>query len=505
MIRLSLAVQGLDPDRLTPFEAEGVEELSSLYYFDVRCTDSAIGELLGPDLLGRRATLSINVDEQPQRVVHGVIERMEIEAPAIHDSVVYRLRLSPTLCRLKVSQHNQIYGTVAPVSVADALRATMEGELRRESLTDDEDHPTFVYDLRLEYSYPAWPHLVQFQESDFAFVSRLCEHYGVFYFFENTPTAERIVFADCNHFAPMLEEGDELPFTPDPLAASTAGSLRRFEAVCRQVPHKVFLQDYNDELPKLPLLVSAVVDPAGRGNRVEYGAHYRTSAEGEFLARVRAEELLSHKLRFKGVSTAARLAAGRMFTMTDHRFRAWNQQYLVLSVVHRIKATQAGSAKSAFAQGEGEYSNEFVAIAGDIAFRPDLRTPRPRIDGLINGRIESNMTSTDPALDDLGRYRVRLPFDLSTTPDGFGSWWIRKLEPYGGPSNGMHFPLPPGTHVLVAFINGDPDRPVIVGALPAADNPSVVVAAARRLNRITTRSGIVFTMADPLAGDSGGA
>jgi type VI secretion system VgrG family protein len=404
-----------------------------------------------------------------------------------------------------VSQHNQIYATFEPISVVDVLRATMENELRRESLTDDEDRPTFAYNMRLEHSYPTWRHLVQFEESDFAFVSRLCERYGIFYFFENTPTAEQIVFVDCNHFLPRLEDGHELPFTPDPQAAPEAGSLLRFDAAYQTVPHKIFLQDYNDELPKLPLLVTAVVDAAGHGNRVEYGAHYRTTAEGDFLAKVRAEELLSRKLRFNGSSTVTRLTAGRIFTLTDHRFRAWGQQYLVVSVRHRIKEAQAAPANSVFAQGEGEYTNEFVAISNDVAFRPEPRTPRPRIDGMINGRVESNMASTDPALDDLGRYRVRLPFDLSTTPSGFGSWWIRKLEPYGGPNNGMHFPLPPGTHVLVAFINGDPDRPFIVGTLPAADNPSVVAAAARQLNRITTRSGIVFTLADPLAGDSGGA
>jgi type VI secretion system secreted protein VgrG len=69
-------------------------------------------------------------------------------------------------------------------------------------------------------------------------------------------------------------------------------------------------------------------------------------------------------------------------------------------------------------------------------------------------------------------------------------------EPYGGPTSGMHFPLPPGTEVIVACINGDPDRPVIVGAVPSAQTPSVVNAATSHLNRIQTRSGITVTMAD---------
>ncbi len=144
------------------------------------------------------------------------------------------------------------------------------------------------------------------------------------------------------------------------------------------------------------------------------------------------------------------------------------------------------------------YSNEFTAmkLRADTPFRPQRRTPRPRIDGLLNGRIETSLDIRHPHLNKDGWYRVRLPLDLGTAPDGRGSRWVRKAESYGGPSNGMHFPLPPDTDVVVSCINGDPDRPVIVGAVPSADTPSVVTEASSHLNRIQTRSGIVVTMAD---------
>jgi type VI secretion system VgrG family protein len=496
MIKLSLEVVGIEQDQLVPVEVEGVEELSTLYAFDVSCRAPAGRNVLGPEIVGRRAKLTIALDEQDPRIVQGAIVTMTVAAPVTYDDTLYRLRISPGVSRLRESRHNHIYGTIAPVSLVDVLRAQLSGELRRQSPVDDVDNPVFAFDLRLLESYPEWDHLTQYEETDFEFLSRLCEHFGVFYFFESAEESEQIVFTDCNLFAPRLDDPTVLPFSPDPASPSTTGVMRTFEAEYSAAPHKVYLQDYNEELPNLPLLSSEVVDPQGRGNWVEYGAHYRTPAEGAFLARVRAEEVGCRRACVKGTSTAARLAAGRIFQLSDHPFSAWNKEYITVSVRHHIKSAQVGLMDES--RRAGEYHNEFMAIPRDAAFRPPRRTPRPRIGGLINGRIEGSSESKEPHLDHLGRYRVRLLPDLSATPEGFGSQWVRKIEPYGGANNGMHFPLPPGANVLVAFVNGDPDRPVIVGASSAADNLSVVTGDSRQHNRITTRSGIVLTMTDQL-------
>lgn len=504
MIALSIEIKGVDRDHLKPFEVEGVEELSTLYRFDVSCAARAEDKVLGPEVVGRWANLTIELDRQQPRVVRGVVESMAVMASVTRDEIIYRFRLSPAISRLKTSRHNHIFGTVSPVSVADILRLELSGDLRQRSEADDSDHHEFPNDLRLHADYPAWDHLTQFEETDFDFLSRLCEHYGIFYFFEDGPTAEKIVFADYNLFTPNLDSPSVLPYAPDPRTPDVTGVLRTFEAVYAAASHKVLLQDYNDQFPHLPLLASGVVDPHGRGNWVEYGDHYRSLAEGDALATVRAEELACSRLQFRGTSTVARLAPGRMFEMADHSLAGWNRKYLVVSVRHRIKAALDGTVDPTGGV-RGAYSNEFVVIPSDVPFRSPRRTPRPRIEGVLNGRVEGNGSNEDPFIDALGRYRVRLPFDLSGAPAGLGSQWMRKIEPYGGAANGMHFPLPPGTHVLVAFVNGDPDRPVIVGALPAADNPSVVVAGSHQHNRITTRSGIVFTLTDPLsksAGDS---
>ena len=182
-----------------------------------------------------------------------------------------------------------------------------------------------------------------------------------------------------------------------------------------------------------------------------------------------------------------------MFALSGHPYSAWNQEYMIVSVKHR--ANQAHPSFAADASSPA-YVNEFTAIPLSVPCRPERVTPRPRSDGVLNGRTETTMPLAWPDLDPNGYYRVRLPVDMSDSASGTASQWIRKAEPYGGPANGMHFPLPAGTDVVVACLNGDPDRPIIVGAVPSADNPSVVDSVNPRMNRIRTRSGVQLTMMD---------
>ena len=128
------------------------------------------------------------------------------------------------------------------------------------------------------------------------------------------------------------------------------------------------------------------------------------------------------------------------------------------------------------APGEEEpfYRNRFTAIPASVQFRPERVTKKSRFFGLMNAKIDAAGSGQYAELDDLGRYKVILPFDLSGRKDGKASAWLRMMQPYAGSDHGMHFPLHKGTEVLLAFIDGDPDRPVIAGAVPNPATPSPV-------------------------------
>jgi type VI secretion system VgrG family protein len=500
---LQFSIDGLATDALRAYAVDGTEALSSLYSFDIDCLGPN-GRAMDPlALVGQRATLRITVEGAQPRSVHGIIDTVEIEPPSIFGDARYRFRLVPWLARLRLSRSNQIHGTADAVSVADVIEAELSGALRPTAQVSDTDLRRFEHELRLRdrAAYPKRDHVSQYEETDFAFISRLAEHAGIFYFFENNAGRESVVFADDNLFATPLEGGTGLQWKPWSSGGREAApdTIQALRQRCTPVPQKLWLQDHNYRLPHVPLLVEAEVDSRGRGNWVEYGTHHRTPEEGSALARIRAEELRCHQSRWHGNSSVARLAPGRVIRLGGHPYTSWNQDYLVVRVRHEVWVPMPGVPESDWVG----YRNSFEMIDRDVPFRPARVTPVPRMDGLLNGRIDGAGDGSKAEIDDQGRYRVKVPFDLGGSPDGKASQWIRMSSPFGGDGDGMHFPLFPDTEVVVACVNGDPDRPVILGAVPNPRNKAVVTSDNSLQNRLVTRSGMGFEMSND-GGDGGG-
>lgn len=499
---LHFEIQGGAAPRLRAYAVDGTEALSTLYAFDIDCLADPDARIEPLDLVGSRATLRIELEGAAPRVITGVVETIEVAPPALYGDVRLRVRLVPWLARLRLSRSNQVHGTTGAVSVAEVLAAELSGALRREAQIADADPRVFEHELRLmrSGSYPKRDHICQYEETDFDFVSRLAEHWGIFYFFEPAGEREKVVFTDDVLLATPLEGDPTLAWQPWRAGARQAAPDTVQELVSRTgpVPQKVWVQDHNYRAPHVPLLASAEVDPRGRGNWVEFGTHHRTPDEGSFLAAIRAEELLCRQQRWHGASAVPRLAPGRRFGLRGHPYDAWNQDYLIVAVRHEVRVPVPGLDVGDWAG----YRNRFEAIPAKVKFRPARVTPKPRMDGLLNGRVDGAGDRGRAEIDDQGRYKVRVPFDMAGTPDGQGSQWVRMASPFGGDGDGMHFPLFPDTEVVLGCVNGDPDRPVILGAVPNPRNRSVVVQGNAMANRLVTRSGGGFEIG--VAGGGGG-
>lgn len=478
-----------------PFAVDGREALSCLYQFDIECFGDPAQRPDTLDLIGKRAVLRFELEGAAPREVFGIIKTISSGAPSIYGDARYRFQLVPWLERLNYSRASQIHGSNREVSVVDVLEAELQGGLRRETRVTDPDFRIFEHELRLKNrdNYPKRDHVVQYEETDFAFISRLAEHFGIYYFFENDLSAEKIVFADDNLFTKPIEGDATLAWKPWTAGARTGSpdTIQEFDEFARMVPRRMWTMDYNYRLPHVPLLARAEIDRRGIGNWAEYGSHHRTPAEGEALARIRAEEMRSNQHRWTGQSAVTRLSPGRSFKLQDHPYADWNQEYLVVSVHHEVRVPLAGVPIDDDWTG---YRNSFEVIQLATPFRPARVTPVPRMDGLLNARIDGAGQRDRAELDDQGRYRVRVPFDNSDTPDGKGSQWVRMASPFGGDGDGMHFPLAPDTEVVVACVNGDPNRPVILGAVPNPRTKSVVTRENARQNVIATRTGMSVVM-----------
>jgi type VI secretion system secreted protein VgrG len=259
------------------------------------------------------------------------------------------------------------------------------------------------------------------------------------------------------------------------------------------VPHTVRLKDYNYRKPSLEVTADAVVDDKSSGEVYLYGEHFRSPEQGQRLAKIRAQELLCGKQTFNGESTVPYLSPGYTFTLGSHYRGSFNQKYLTVEMTH--EGSQSGFLTAGLQQALSAeekkpfYRNQFSAIPAGVQFRPAQAAHKPRITGTLNAKIDAAGSGKYAELDERGRYKVILPFDLSGRKDGKASAWLRMAQPYAGQDHGMHFPLHKGTEVLLTFIEGNPDRPVIAVAVPNTETPSPVTAADQTMAKITTSGG----------------
>ncbi len=452
----------------------GVEAISQLFRFDVEVV-VASGE---PDVAaweGAGATLCFDVDGQETRSISGEI--VEVDDNLNDEARVVRLALVPRAHRLTLVRTQEIF---MGLSVPDLLRK----KLGRVGLSESS-----AVEMALRDDYPALEFVVQYKESDLAFVQRIAEHAGVSYFFD--PSAEdKIVFTDHPHGFRALDGFASLPFRPrgDRTDVFELSSRRQ------RIPRLFAQQDYNYRTPLVDLTGTASSSFGRAGGVIDFAAHVKSPEQAVALARIRAEEADATHLIYRGKSDLCGISAGAVATIEQHPLLG-DKTVLVTSVEHRLSQVAGAHQEEG---GEG-YECSFTAIDAAVPFRPPRLTPKPRIDGLLTGIVEPELFGDDgrfARLDEMGRYTVRLLFDTVPAGERKASRPIRMVQPHSGAGYGMHLPLKPGVEVLLAFLDGDPDRPIIVGSVPNPLTPSPVSRQNISANRIVTETGIMIEMKD---------
>ncbi len=457
---------GLTEDTFAVVSFRGFEGISKPYEFDILLV-SEDPEIDLDQMMQKPARFVIHREDGHDVRYHGILQQFE----QMHEAkgyVFYRALLSPKLWWLSLTHHNQ-------VCLGKSVSAIVEETLLDGGLT------TSDFEFRLQGAYPEMEYVCQYGESHFDFISRWLEREGIYYFFEQTDAGEKVIFTDTRISHTDLALEKDLYYSP-PSGMDNAHRgevIQSFTCRQRQLPRKVLLRDYNYEKPSLEITGSADVDPNGRGEAYLYGEHFPTPEEGNRLAAIRAEELLCRKQEFFGESTVPFLMTGFTFTLNDYYRATFNRKHLITEVVH--EGSQTGHLISGISETLSErerqvfYRNTFTAISSDTQFRPERKTAKPRIAGTMHARVDAEGSGTYAELDDQGRYTVRVPFDVNDAHGaGKASSRVRMAQPYAGSDHGMHFPLHKGTEVLLTFIDGDPDRPIIAGAIPNPETPSVV-------------------------------
>lgn len=464
-------------DALQVFEIVGRETISQPFSFDIGVVSTSTDGLDPEEVQGALASLVIEIEGVEVRRVHGMIAEVEDLLDTEPATRGYRLKLVPRMFRLSLVRTQDIFMDLSTPAIVEKKLA-----LNGFEATD--------FELRLLGTYAPRDFVVQYKETDLAFVQRLCEHEGISFFFEHQGGADKLVFTDHKGGFQAVPDHETAAFR----GKGDKRDVYRLSSRTRVVPRAHVVHDYNYRAPLVDPTGSAEAPSGFGGGNVEYGAHVRTPADAAKLAQVRADETECNHIVYTGRSDLPWLTAGAPFTLDGHP-TAGDLGLLPFEAEHLARKPIAMHGGD-----EVSYRNDFRATLSSLVFRPPRTTPRPRIHGVLHAVIEGetpNMETKFARLDDQGRYIVRMLYDTSGAEGRSAfSHRVRMGQPHTGTNWGSHLPLKPGTEVLVAFVDGDPDRPVIVGAVPNPVTRSVVINRSAPAHRILTATGILIEMKD---------
>ena len=465
----------------------GVEALSRPYEIEVYvAVQGEEGDAIDlGDAIGAKATLTLDrtTDDTPPFELVGIFASVEL-LHEIEGRSLLRAVMVPRLWLLGLSRHSRVF---TKVTLPEVIEAVLE----------DNGFSSEEYELRLG-KYEVEEHICQYRESDLDFLSRWMEREGVYYFFEHGPEGERLILCDR---ASYEEDPIGAPVRYHPQLGqdrSAGASFRSFTCRHATLPSMVKLKDYDYARPNLALAGSANIATNGAGEVSLHGERFFTPAAGDRLAKLRAEELLARQVLFHAAGSRLHLRSGYTFELEDHPRAAFNDRYLVVEARHHGNQS-AGNESFRELLGlvhDEVYFVEVTAIRAATQFRAESRAPWPRIYGYESGVIDGPADSEYAQIDDQGRYNVKLKFDESSLKNGKASTFVRMMQPHGGGIEGFHFPLRKGTEVVLSFLGGDPDRPVISGVVPNALTMSPVTSGNHTKNVIQTGGRNRFELED---------
>jgi type VI secretion system secreted protein VgrG len=465
------------PDGVRVLGFRGSEAISQPYALAIDLIVPHVADDAFDGLQGERLSLTFERgDGRPPLRWHGVVGALDV----LHDvatTSLCTLILVPRLQRLANTHHSRIF-------VDETTPKILEAILKDAGFGPDD------YELRLASSYKPREHVCQYHESDLDFLSRWMEREGIYYFFEQGDEHERLILTDSASYQQDFST-DGVRYVP---SSGVDSNFKRTESIESwrlhqgDTPGRVRLKDYDYNRPDLDPSGSADVVRRGFGEMRLFGENFSTPEEGKRIATVRSQEILARRRVFEGTGNVPFLRSGYTFGLDEHPRASFNTKYLVTRITHAAnQAVHALKLQDVLPYDSDElYRSCVTAIPATVQYRPPRAMEVPRVDGIVTAIVDGPAASKYAQIDKQGRYKVKVKFDEGDLADGRASTFVRMLQPHGGSPEGFHFPLRKGTEVLLIFLGGDPDRPVIAGVVPNPHTPSPVTSENHTKNVIHT-------------------
>ncbi|WP_084162253.1 type VI secretion system Vgr family protein [Methylocaldum szegediense] len=450
----------------------GQERLSGLfeYELDLLSTNPA----LAPDrILSQSLTVKLRLPDGSHRYFNGFVSRFG-HYGSLGEYAYYRASVRPWLWFLTRTTNCRIFQEkTVPEIIKQVFR----------------DKGFWDFEERLSDAYPTREYCVQYRESDFNFVSRLMEEEGIYYFFEHQEGKHTLVLGDSVTAHKATRGYEEIPFIePGNIERRKRDHIYEWSFAQEVQPVNYVLTDFDFENPNADLKVKAAV--ARNHAHAEYECYdypgkYKEAGRGENYVRRRIEELQAQFEQVEGKANARGLTTGALFTLIEHPRRDQEREYLVTSASYQLQSddyfTVAGGSTGDI------YRCTFTAIASEHPYRSPRVTPKPIVQGpqtaIVTGKAGEEIWT-----DEHGRVKVQFHWDREGKRDENSSCWVRVSHPWAGKGWGAVSIPRIGQEVIVDFLEGDPDRPIITGrvyngeAMPPYPLPGAAVISGIKSN-----------------------
>ena len=483
--RILTLTSPLGKDVLLPEHLAGMEGISELFFYHLDALATTDTKVDAKKIVGQKVTVAIQAnDSGTMRYINGFVSGFEMNG-GDEEFNNYRVYIVPSIWALTLNKNTRVFQDKTVIDVIKEVLSTY-------SISPaDETSNTYT---KMEYC-------TQYRETDFAFISRLMEQHGILYYFKHSEDDHTFTLQDVSsklnacliqskfRYAPQGDRTEGFyDFVVTEFHSRTSMVTGTYSAWdFGFVPYNVFTDKQTTR------------GPLGQNNNEDYD--YANSAAA-YLKKIPSQSTIPDLVKFfntmryqsgdaasvhvEGESNAICLQTGYNFELSKHPQASLNDKYLVVHIEHNVRQMPSYRSKN---RNTGEpYGNTFTAIPFSIPYRPPFKTPKPVVNGMHTGKVVVN-SGEDSHMDKYGRVNVQFWWDRQRKPNTPDNTWLRVAQPWAGKGWGTYFWPRIDDEVLIDFIEGDPDQPIVVGSLYNGVNmPKYDPAGQYTLSGILTRS-----------------
>src|SRR5579883_1670130 len=478
----------LGQDVLLPEFLAGVEGISEMFYYQLELVADVNKTIYPKSIVGTKVTIGILADDSgTYRYINGIVASFE-SCGGDEEYNNYRAYIVPSLWLLTLNVNTRVFQNK---TVTDVIQAV---------LSPYNISPS----IQTSGTYTPMEYCVQYRETDFAFISRLMEQHGILYYFQHTKDDHTFTLQDTSTKLSACAIQNKFRYAP--LGEKSEGFydfvITNLRSKTGMVTGKYTAWDYSfiryQKLPN-PLTSMQTAGPLGANSHEQYdyadsaaaylkepGSDSTIADLSNFFQTMRRDAGDAESVILEGTSNAISMQTGCNFTLTEYPQSAINGKYLLTRVEHSVRQTPPYRARGT--TNTSPYNNTFTAIPFATLYRPQRRTPKPVVNGMHTGQVVVP-SGEDSHMDKYGRVNVQFFWDRlrkANTPD---NTWLRVAQSWAGKGWGTYYWPRVNDEVLVDFIEGDPDQPIVVGSVYNGVNmPKYDPAGQYTLSGILTRS-----------------